>query len=42
MLGGDNGTEVWLYEVVGGKHNWGNDSMNTKEEIWKFFTKYLR
>lgn len=41
-VGGDNGTEVWLYEVVGGKHNWGNDSMNTKEEIWKFFAKYLR
>ena len=41
-VNGVNGNEVWLYEVVGGKHNWASDSMNTAAEIWKFFSKYLK
>lgn len=35
-------TEVWLYEVIGGNHSWSEHSMDTCEEIWKFFSKYLR
>ncbi len=35
-------TEVRLYEVVGGKHSWAHNDMDTCEEIWKFFSKYLR
>ncbi|MBE6237923.1 MAG: esterase [Bacteroidales bacterium] len=34
--------EVRLYEVVGGKHSWTHKDMDTCEEIWKFFSKYLR
>lgn len=47
-MGGDpaweNGpaTEVRLYEIVGGKHSWGLDDMDTCREIWKFFSIYLR
>ncbi|MBR5886229.1 MAG: prolyl oligopeptidase family serine peptidase [Alistipes sp.] len=41
-VNGVNGNEVWLYEVVGGKHSWASDSMNTAAEIWKFFSKYLK
>ncbi len=35
-------TEVRLYEVVGGKHSWAHNDMDTCEEIWKFFSMYLR
>ena len=35
-------TEVRLYEVVGGKHSWAHKDMDTCEEIWKFFSMYLR
>jgi polyhydroxybutyrate depolymerase len=41
-VGGTDGTEVWLYEVVGGVHKWSDGSMNTAAEIWKFFSKYLK
>ena len=34
--------EVRLYEVVGGNHSWAHKDMDTCEEIWKFFSKYLR
>ena len=34
--------EVRLYEIVEGKHKWGLEDMDTCEEIWKFFSKYLR
>ena len=37
--------EVWLYEVVGGGHDWpgsdGNMDINTSEEIWNFFSQYI-
>ena len=37
--------EVWLYEVVGGGHDWpgsnGNMDINSSEEIWNFFSQYL-
>jgi polyhydroxybutyrate depolymerase len=33
--------EVWLYTLVGGKHEWpgtwGNRGISASEEIWKFF-----
>ena len=31
-------SEVWLYEVVGGGHDWPEYS---SEEIWDFFSKYI-
>ena len=34
--------EVRLYEVVGGKHSWAHKDMDTCEEIWKFFSRYLK
>lgn len=35
-------TEVWLYEVIGGDHSWSEHSLDTCEEIWRFFSKWLR
>ena len=36
--------EVWLYEVVGGGHDWpgssGNMDIESSEEIWSFFSQY--
>ena len=36
-----NSTEIWLYEVNGGGHDWpgssGNMDINSSEEIWEFF-----
>ena len=32
---------VWLYEVVGGVHSWFTDDIDTGEEIWQFFSRYL-
>lgn len=34
--------EVRLYEVIGGKHSWAHKDMDTCEEIWNFFSRYLR
>ena len=39
--GGPTGCDVWLYEVVGGVHSWHNGDIDTGEEIWKFFSRYL-
>ena len=37
--------QVWLYKLVGGKHDWpgswGNMDLLISEEIWKFFQLYL-
>ena len=41
-MGGTAGTQVWLYEIVNGKHSWAENDMNTAAEIWKFFSMYLR
>ena len=41
-MGGTNGNQVWLYEIVGGKHSWAENDMNTAAEIWKFFSLYLK
>ena len=39
---GGPATEVRLYEVIGGKHTWALNDMDTCNEIWKFFSMYLR
>ena len=39
---GTDGNEVWLYETVGGKHSWKETGVDTGEELWKFFSKYVR
>jgi poly(3-hydroxybutyrate) depolymerase len=33
--------DVWLYEVVNAGHNWFTDDMDTGEEVWNFFKRYL-
>ena len=33
--------DVWLYEVVGGVHSWFTNDLDTGEEIWQFFSRYL-
>ena len=42
FINGVGGNEVWLYEIVNGTHSWGSNDINTSEEIWKFFQKFLR
>lgn len=42
FVNGIDGNEVWLYEIVNGEHTWGDKDLNTGEEIWKFFSKYLK
>ena len=34
--------DVWLYEVVGGKHSWHTKDLDTGEEIWHFFSRYIK
>ena len=34
--------EVRLYEVIEGKHTWALNDMDTCQEIWNFFSIYLR
>ena len=41
-LGGDDGIEVRLYEVQGAKHSWHLADMDTCEEMWRFFSRYLK
>jgi len=40
--GSTTGCEVWLYEVVGGVHSWFTSNMDTGEEIWQFFARYIK
>lgn len=42
FIDGINGNEVWLYEIENGGHSWGNTDLNTSEEVWNFFQKFLR
>ncbi|MDP4276525.1 MAG: PHB depolymerase family esterase [Bacteroidota bacterium] len=41
-INGIDGHEVWLYQVVNGTHCWSNVDLNTGEEIWKFFRKFIK
>ena len=38
-------TEVWLYEVIGGGHDWpgafGNQDIDSSALAWQFFSNYL-
>lgn len=36
------GCDVWLYEVIGGQHSWHTADIDTGEEIWQFFSQYLK
>jgi len=42
--GGIEGTEVWLYTIVGGGHDWpgvwGTMDIYASEEIWNFFNQF--
>lgn len=42
FTGGINDSEVWLYEIVGGGHSWAWDDMDTDEELWKFFSRFIK
>lgn len=39
---GKGGTEVWLYEIVGGGHTWGTNDLHTANEIWRFFSRFVK
>lgn len=39
---GGPAVEVRLYEVIGGKHTWALNDIDTCKEIWEFFKIYLR
>jgi len=39
---GGPSSEVWFYEVVGGKHDWALDSMDTLGEMWRFMEHFMR
>ena len=36
------GCNVWLYEVVGGKHSTHTEDIHTGDEIWRFFKQYIK
>jgi polyhydroxybutyrate depolymerase len=44
--GGVDNNEVWLYTIVGGKHDWpgswGNMDIVAAEEIWNFFERFIK
>ena len=40
--GGTDGNEVWLYETLGGKHSWRDTGVDTCEELWRFFSRYVQ
>ena len=33
--------EVWFYVIDEGGHDWPVNEINTSQEIWKFFKKYI-
>ena len=37
-----NNFSTIVYEVVGGKHSWAERDLDTAEEIWKFFSLYIK
>ena len=36
----ERGNDVWLYEIIGGGHTWGEKDLDIAEEIWNFFSKF--
>ena len=45
-FGGTQNNQVWLYKLVGGKHDWpgtwGNKDIHTGEVVWSFFEQFLQ
>ena len=41
-LGGTDGNEVRLYEVIGGPHSRALADLDTPEVLWEFFSGYLK
>lgn len=45
FYGVNTNNQVWLYTLVGGKHDWpgswGNKDFQMAEEIWKFFEQFV-
>ena len=39
---GRHGTEVWLYEIIGGGHSWATRDIDTGDEIWLFFSRFIK
>lgn len=35
-------SEVWLYQVIGGDHSWSHNDIDTGDEIWKFFSRFIK
>lgn len=40
--GGTDHHEVWLYETIGGRHSWRDTGVDTCEELWRFFSHWIR
>ena len=40
-VGGTDNHEVWLYEIMGGTHSWGEKDLVTGEHIWQFFSRFV-
>ena len=36
----EHGNDVWLSEIIGGTHTWGEKDLDIAEEIWNFFRKF--
>ena len=45
-IGGTQNNQVWLYKLVGGKHDWpgtwGNKDIQTSEVVWEFFSQFVQ
>ena len=41
-IGGTDGNEVWLYEIVDGGHSWADKDLDVGEHIWRFFARHLK
>ncbi len=45
-FGGAQNNQVWLYKLVGGKHDWpgtwGNKDIQTAEVVWNFFEQFIK
>lgn len=42
FTGSVTGCDVWLYEVIGGVHSWHTGDIDTGEEVWRFFSRYVK
>ena len=34
--------KVWLYEIIGGGHSWATRDIDTGDEIWLFFSRFIK